>query len=86
MDEGVTENLYDVDQLRSTMTIYDIWNRLDNSIIWKFWLQTGLISEDPVEYDSFDCQDTMQSNSSYSSEITLESYFPDEDDCCEEDQ
>lgn len=30
---GVTENLYDTDVLIAPPNIYDIWNRLDSSII-----------------------------------------------------
>ena len=75
LDVRITENSYDIDLLRSTMMIYNIWNRLDNSITYNCWLQNGLILEDPVEYASFDWQDTARYNSSCSSEVTFDSYF-----------
>lgn len=42
---GITENLYNTDIRLASQNIYEIFNALDNSIIKKCWIKTGIDNE-----------------------------------------
>ena len=77
---GITENLYKIDIFQAVTNIYDIWNRIESSIIYNCWVQTGLITgNSTIAPDDFHAISDI--NIGIVSDIVFSSFYPEEDLC-----
>ena len=80
LETGTTKNLYNTDLFRSISSIFEIWNQIECSVVYKCWVKTGLLSD----HHTAECPNmpiTSLFNIGTTSEIEFDSYFPDEHNC-----
>ena len=80
IDLRVTENLYKTDIQQGITNIYDIWNRMEISIIYKCWVQTGLVTDNSI-VSRANFHNASNFDSGSVSDTVFNSFYPDEDLC-----